>query len=89
MRHDSGESAEEVAQGYNIKLGHIEDGLQKIGMQAAETFAFEASADDPDDITTFILEKIGSGSAKPRPTGPVLRSSRSIRCCRTGKRLSP
>jgi transcriptional regulator with XRE-family HTH domain len=60
MRHDSGESAEDVAQGYDIKLGHVEDALQKIGMQGVEAFAFDASADDPADLTTFVLEKIRS-----------------------------
>ena len=60
MRHDSGESAEDVAQGYDIKLGHIEDALQKIGMPGVEAFAFDASADDPADLTTFILDKIRS-----------------------------
>ena len=60
MRHDSGESAEDIAQGYDIKLGHIEDALQKIGMQGVDAVAFDASADDPADLTTFIVEKIGS-----------------------------
>lgn len=60
MRHDSGESAEDVAQGYDIKLGHVEDALQKIGMQGVEAFAFDASADNPAELTTFVLEKIGS-----------------------------
>ncbi|WP_216851101.1 helix-turn-helix transcriptional regulator [Acidisphaera sp. L21] len=60
MRHDSGESAEDVAQGYDIKLGHVEDALQKIGMQGVEAFAFDASADNPADLTTFVLDKIGS-----------------------------
>lgn len=60
MRHDSGESAEDVTQGYDIKLGHVEDALQKIGMQGVEAFAFDASADDPADLTAFVLEKIRS-----------------------------
>lgn len=60
MRHDSGESAEDVTQGYDIKLSHVEDALQKIGMQGVEAFAFDASADDPADLTAFVLEKIRS-----------------------------
>ncbi len=60
MRHDSGESAEDIAQGYDIKLGQIEDALQKIGMQGVDAVAFDASADDPANLTTFIVEKIGS-----------------------------
>jgi transcriptional regulator with XRE-family HTH domain len=59
MRHDSGESAEDVSAGYDIKLGHIEDALQKIGMHGVEAFAFDASADNPADLTSFILQKIG------------------------------
>jgi transcriptional regulator with XRE-family HTH domain len=60
MRHDSGESAEDITQGYDIKLGHVEDALHKIGLHGVEAFAFDASADDPADMTTFILEKIRS-----------------------------
>ena len=32
MRHDSGESAETAVEGYDIKLGQIEDALQKISL---------------------------------------------------------
>jgi transcriptional regulator with XRE-family HTH domain len=60
MRHDSGESAGDIAQGYDIKLGHVDDALQKIGIHGVDTFAFDASADDPAELTTFILQKIGS-----------------------------
>jgi transcriptional regulator with XRE-family HTH domain len=59
MRHDSGESPEDVTQGYEIKLAHIEDALKKIGMHI-EAFAFDASADDPADLTSFILQRITS-----------------------------
>lgn len=60
MRYDSLESPEDVPQGYEIKLGHVEDALQKIGMQGIPSFAFDASADDPAALTDFILEKINS-----------------------------
>lgn len=60
MRHDSGESAADVTEGYEIKLGNVEDALRKIGMLGVETFAFDASLDDPADFTRFVLQKIGS-----------------------------
>lgn len=58
MRHDSGEAAEDVAEGYEIKLGQVEDALQKIGLAGINAFAFDASADDPGDLTAFVLERI-------------------------------
>lgn len=58
MRHDSGESAEERNEGYEIKLGQVEDALQKIGIVGIQAFAFDASADNPDDLTSFVLQRI-------------------------------
>lgn len=58
MRHDSGEAAEDVAEGYEIKLGQVEDALQKIGFAGIETYSFDASADNPGDLTAFVLERI-------------------------------
>jgi transcriptional regulator with XRE-family HTH domain len=58
MRHDSGDAAEDLVEGYEIKLGQIEDALQKIGLAGIETFAFDASADDPADLTAFVLQRI-------------------------------
>lgn len=58
MRHDSGEAAEDVTEGYEIKLGQVEDALHKIGLAGINTFAFDASADDPGDLTAFVVERI-------------------------------
>lgn len=58
MRYDSLESPEDVAQGYEIKLGHVEDALQKIGMNGIPAFAFDASADDAGALSGFILKRI-------------------------------
>lgn len=58
MRHDSGEAAEDVTEGYEVKLGQVEDALHKIGLAGINTFAFDASADDPGDLTAFVLERI-------------------------------
>jgi transcriptional regulator with XRE-family HTH domain len=60
MRQDSGESAADVAEGYDIKLGNVEDALQKIGMGGVEAVAFDASSDDPAELTDFIVGKIGA-----------------------------
>lgn len=60
MRHDSLEGAEDVEQGYDIKLGHVEDALRKIGMTGVDVYAFDAGADDPARLTAFVLQKIAS-----------------------------
>ena len=60
MRHESGESAEDVAEGYDIKLGQVERALQKIGIRALPAFAYDASADDPAEFTNFIIDRIGA-----------------------------
>jgi hypothetical protein len=58
MRHDSGEGPHDVAEGYEIKLGHVEDALQKVGLAGVEAFAYDASADEPAALTRFVLERI-------------------------------
>jgi hypothetical protein len=39
---------------------NVEDALQKIGMGGVEAVAFDASSDDPAELTDFILGKIGA-----------------------------
>lgn len=58
MRHDSGEAAEDIEDGYYIKQGQIEDALQKVGISGVDTFAYDAGTESPDHLTGFILEKI-------------------------------
>ncbi len=58
MRHDSGEGAEDVEEGYEIKLGQVEDALQKIGLTGIEAIAFDAASDDPETLSHFALERI-------------------------------
>ena len=60
MRHDSGQGAEDMEEGYEIKLGHVEDALQKVGLSGVEAFAYDASADDPAALTGFVLGRIGA-----------------------------
>jgi transcriptional regulator with XRE-family HTH domain len=58
MRHDSGEGAGDAEEGYEIKLGQVEDALQKLGLVGIEAFAFDASADDPATLSGFALERV-------------------------------
>ena len=58
MRHDSGEAAEDVQDGYYIKQGQIEDALQKVGIVGVDTFAYDAGTESPDQLTEFVLERI-------------------------------
>ena len=60
MRQDSGESAQDIEEGYDIKLGQVEDALQKIGIRGVDLCAFDASADDPAELTNFVIAKIAS-----------------------------
>jgi hypothetical protein len=60
MRHDSGDAAADVEDGYDIKLGQVEDALQKIGLSGIEAFAFDASADEPAALTAFVLDRIAA-----------------------------
>jgi transcriptional regulator with XRE-family HTH domain len=60
MRHDSGEAAEDTPEGYDIKLAQVEDALQKVGMGGINSFAFDASSDDPRDLSDFIIGQIQS-----------------------------
>lgn len=60
MRHDSGEAAEDIEEGYDIKRGHIEDALQKVGIAGVEAFAYDAGLDDPMQLTSFILDRIAA-----------------------------
>jgi len=60
MRHDSGDAASDAEEGYDIKLGQIEDALQKIGWLGTEAFVFDASADEPSQLTKFVLDRISA-----------------------------
>lgn len=60
MRYDSGETAEDDDEGYEIKLGHVGDALQKVGLSGVGTVAYNSRTDDPEHLTAFILERIGA-----------------------------
>ncbi|NMG39756.1 XRE family transcriptional regulator [Chelativorans sp. ZYF759] len=58
MRHDSGEAAQDVHEGYDIKLGQVDDALTKVGLNGVEAFAYDASVDDPSALSDFVLGRI-------------------------------
>ena len=60
MRHDSGDAAEDADEGYSIKLGQIEDALQKIGLPGIEAFAFDAGTNAPSHLTQFVLDRVSA-----------------------------
>ena len=58
MRHESGESVEDPGQGYEIKCGHVEDALERINMTGIDLAVFDATYDDPSDLTEFLVSKV-------------------------------
>jgi transcriptional regulator with XRE-family HTH domain len=58
MRHDSGESAQEVSEGYEIKRAHVEDALHRINMNGIAVELFDATTDPSADLTKFLFGKI-------------------------------
>jgi len=60
MRHDSGESAEDISDGYDIKCGQVADALQRIGLLDVECIAYDAANEPPNDLTNFLVGKIAA-----------------------------
>ncbi|AYM14671.1 MULTISPECIES: helix-turn-helix domain-containing protein [Agrobacterium] len=60
MRHDSGDAAEDVEEGYDIKLGQIENALHKIGLTGVKSFVYDAGQDDPALLTDFIMDRVSA-----------------------------
>ena len=58
MRQDSGEAAQEVSEGYDIKRAHVEDALYRINMSGIAVEPFDATSDAAEDLTQFIIGKI-------------------------------
>jgi hypothetical protein len=58
MRHDSGDSAEDVADGYGIKQDQVADALHRIGLTGVECSSFDAASDDPNELSNFLIGKI-------------------------------
>ncbi len=60
MRHDSGESAADIDDGYEIKKAHVEDALQRIDLLGVDVTLFDAASDDPGELTAFLGGKIAT-----------------------------
>ena len=58
MRYESGESVEDPIQGYEIKRGHVEDALERLDMKGIDLTVFDATYDDPSDLTEFLVSKV-------------------------------
>ena len=58
MRHESGDSAEDPHEGYEIKSGHVEDALERIDLKGISLAVFDAAHDEPSDLTEFLVSKI-------------------------------
>ena len=58
MRHESGDSVEDPWEGYEIKSGHVEDALERINLKGINLTVFDATHDEPSDLTEFLVSKI-------------------------------
>lgn len=58
MRHDSGEGAQDVYEGYEIKRTHVEDQLRRINMSGIAVEPFDATVDPGEDLTKFLISRI-------------------------------
>ena len=58
MRHESGDSVEDPHDGYEIKSGHVEDALERINLMGISLAVFDATYDQPSDLTKFLVSKI-------------------------------
>jgi transcriptional regulator with XRE-family HTH domain len=63
MRDDSGRAAEDAEDGYDIKRGHVEDALTKVGAGGLEVEFFDSRSDDPSALTAILASKIGISRA--------------------------
>ncbi|WP_292387126.1 helix-turn-helix transcriptional regulator [Mesorhizobium sp.] len=59
MRDDSGLGAQSAEDGYDIKRGHVEDALTKIGSGGLDVEFFDSTADDPESLTQTLALRIG------------------------------
>lgn len=57
MRDDSGQGASDVEDGYDIKRGHVEDALGKIGAAGVEVQFFDSAADDAKTLSGDLIRK--------------------------------
>ncbi|MDG2527603.1 helix-turn-helix domain-containing protein [Caulobacter endophyticus] len=60
MRYDSGDTAQDAEEGYDIKLGQVETAMQKLGLAGIDAIAFDAGVDDPATLTHFVMGRISA-----------------------------
>ena len=58
MRYESGEGAQDISEGYDLKLGHVEDALKREQLPSVATFAFDSAQDEGLELTKFLSERI-------------------------------
>ena len=60
MRHDSGDTAQDAFEGYEIKRGHVEDALARADLTGIDVQIFDAVSDDPKELSSFLIRKVTS-----------------------------
>ena len=58
MRHESGEGVDEPDEGYGIKCDHVDDALERANMSAFDVTVFDATNDDPGELSAFLMSKV-------------------------------
>ena len=58
MRHESGDSVDDPREGYDVKCGHVEDALERININGVSVAVFDATSDDPSELTEFLVSKV-------------------------------
>jgi transcriptional regulator with XRE-family HTH domain len=60
MRHDSGDTAQDAFEGYEIKRGHVEDALARADLTGIDVQVFDAVSDDAKELASFLIGKVAS-----------------------------
>ena len=58
MRHESGEGVDEPDEGYGIKCDHVHDALERANLSAVDVTVFDATNDDPSELSAFLMSKV-------------------------------
>jgi transcriptional regulator with XRE-family HTH domain len=60
MRHDSGDTAQDAFEGYEIKRGHVEDALARADLTGISVQVFDSVSDGAKELSSFLIEKVTS-----------------------------
>ncbi len=60
MRHDSGDTAQDAFEGYEIKRAHVEDALTRADLTGIDVQIFDAVSDEPKELSSFLIRKVTS-----------------------------